>query len=79
MKYLLILPILTLMAACGNTLASCEDATKMLNSTRLASLAANANAQINPQSSNMQKLAEYAAIALAVATANQASACAGPL
>lgn len=79
MKTLMIIPALLLLTACGNTLASCEDANKMLNSATLASIAADANAKINPQSSNMQKLAEYAALAVAVATANQASACAGPL
>jgi hypothetical protein len=79
MKVLMTIPVLLALSACGNTLASCEDANKMLNSAQLASIAADANAKINPQSSNMQKLAEYAAVALAVATANQASACAGPL
>lgn len=79
MKKLLILPVLLALSACGNTLASCEDATRMVNSANLASLAATTNAKINPQSANMQKLAEYATIALAVATANQASACSGPL
>lgn len=81
MKKLTCLMLLITLSACvgGNTAANCEAATRAFNAAQLASIAAEANAKINPQSANMQKLAEYAALAFTIATVNQANACAAPV
>lgn len=67
---------LLLLVACGNNpIENCAIAHKIALNTQLANIAAQKNAANNPQSANMQKLAQLAEIAADTAAAAETRMC----
>lgn len=78
-KLLLILPLLALAAcATGDFTKDCQNASTALTNANLANIVAQGYLRSHPNDEVAKSAAEAAALAVEVATAAQASACAAP-